>query len=136
MIHLYIYKGGGTQTWGVPPWKILTVYNMLSAWLLLILFSSQQTPQNLYSVKVVSLYKFLTVYNMPLIWLKNVLNQVNTKHFVPCKKASILRNLAEFRYSVKFVSREPISSEGTCNILVRKNSFFSYSVAWIIQTLI
>ena len=42
--------------------------------------------------------------------LRDFLHLKSTKHFVHCKKASILRNLADFRYSVKFVSPNKFST--------------------------
>ena len=42
--------------------------------------------------------------------LRDFLHLKSTKHFVHCKKVSILRNLADFRYSVKFVSPNKFST--------------------------
>jgi len=56
--------------------------------------------------------------------LRDFLHLKSTKHFVHCKKALILRNLAEFCYSVKFVS--PYKFSTVYNML---NIYISYSRA-------
>jgi len=53
--------------------------------------------------------------------LRDFLHLKSTKHFVHCKKASMLRNLAEFRYFVKFVS--PYKFSTVYNML---NLYVSY----------